>query len=163
LVRTTRFPLAELFARVTVNVVTVGLIHEAVPIVRNEGSPAYTEVREPSAEQYAAASPAAVAVREWVGYAPCPESGLRCKQWLLWPREATGPGSHALAVELRLASGVSLRYRIPLPAGSLDAGLAQLFGARQRRLAELGAEVEVEVEYTVVFEFQGLELARKDQ
>jgi hypothetical protein len=156
LVQTTRFPLAELMARLTVNVITVGLIHEAVPLVRDQGSPAYTEVREPSAEQYAAASPAAVALREWVAYEPCWESGLTCAQWQLWPREPGG--AHALAVELSLASGASLRYRIPLPAGSLEAGLAQVFGARQRRLAELGAEVELE--YTMVLDYDGTALTR---
>ena len=160
LVQRTRFPLAELLGRLTVNIVTVGLIHEAIPIVEDRGSPGYTEVRQPDADDYARASPAAASVHEWLAYPGCWDAGQRCEAWQLWPREQANVGSQALEVTVAVGREGSLRYRIELPPGSLEQGLAAVFGARERPLAELAP---VELEYALIPEFDGTRLERDDR
>lgn len=132
-----RRPLLEIFARVLVNVATVGLIHGAVPIVRDEGRPAYREVRQPTPDDYARVSPAAEALMRWIAPTYCAGPGERCQQHLLWPRATAGPLELLIVVRLGVHRPPALIYRVPLPAASLEEGLNAVFGERVRRLDEV--------------------------
>lgn len=137
LVVRTRRPLLEIFGRVLFNIATVGVLHEAVPIVRDHGSPAYREVRPPTPDDYARVSPAAGSVMQWITPAPCRGPGKRCQQHVLWPRDAAGPLELLIVVRIGSYRHGALIYRLPLPAGPLEQGLLALFGDRVRRLDEL--------------------------
>jgi hypothetical protein len=137
LVVRTRRPLLEIFARVLVNVATVGLLHPVVPIVRDHGSPAYSEVRRPTPDDYAQNSPAAESLLRWLTPAACDRPGQRCEQYVLWPRELTGPLELLVVVRIGWYRHGALLYRVPLPPGPLEQGLLAVFGDRMRPLDEL--------------------------
>lgn len=137
LVVRTRRPLLEIFGRIIFNVATVGLLHGAVPIVRDQGTPAYREVQAPTAEDYARVSPAAEALMRWLAAPTCKGPGERCEQHLLWPRDPTGPLELLVVAQLGNYRHTALIYRVPLPPGPLEPGLQQIFGDRMRRLDEV--------------------------
>jgi len=137
LVVRTRRPLLEVFARVLVNVATVGLVHPIIPIVRNEGRPAYTEVRPLTPEDYARVSPAAESLLRWITPTSCTGLGERCERRLLWARDVSAPLTLLVVVHVGGYRDPALIYRIPLPPAGLDEGLHTIFGKRVRRVDEL--------------------------
>ncbi|MCY1062824.1 hypothetical protein [Nannocystis sp. SCPEA4] len=128
----TRFPLLELFARIPLSIVTLG----GIPLVRNVGTPAYTEVIEPGADDYARASPGAEALRRWIADPYCDGPGERCRQWLLWPR-SEGPLEIVVVVRPDGLSSAELIYRLPLPEGPFEDAVRARFGADMQPLAAL--------------------------
>jgi len=136
LVQRSRFPGLELLGRLTVNLVTVGLIHPFVPIVENRGSPAYTETILPGDEDYARVTPGAESVRRWLATPSCSGLGERCERWLLWPR-ADEPRTLAVVVHLDSFDPPALIYQLPLPPGPLEQSLRARFGERVQTLADL--------------------------
>lgn len=129
---TSRFPLLELVGRLTLSVMTLG----AVPLVRNVGTPARTEVIPPGADDYARTSPAAETLHRWLVAPECTGLGERCQQWLLWSR-VEGPLELVVTVHPGRSGAAELIYRLPLPAGPLEHGLQARFGARVQPLEAL--------------------------
>ncbi len=154
LVQKTRFPLLELFGRVAANVVTLGLIHEAVPIVENRGRPAYTQTIHPVDDEYATTTPGAESLRRWLARTPCDGLGERCERWLLWPRAAT-PRSLAVVVQVSTVPPAALIYELPLAPGPLEDSLRARFGDRVQTLDELAraAGTRPQVSFPVPVEF----------
>ncbi len=161
----TRFPLAEMFGRVVFNVVTVGTMHEAVPIVEAVKHDAYTTVIEPTDLDYARVSPNAYSVHKWLADPGCRTVVDRCTRHLLWPR-TTGPLELAVFVHLEATAAPTIVYRIPLPAGPLDEALRATFGDQVRSLETLAraAGVRPQVSYQLdIFEYRRGKLTRSWQ
>ncbi|MCA9692307.1 MAG: hypothetical protein KC636_22095, partial [Myxococcales bacterium] len=154
---TTKRPLLEMFARVAFNVATVGVLHSVVPIVRDEGTPARTEVRPPSDEDYARESPAAEALSRWLSTPACGEPGERCERWFLWPRSLASPLELAVVVHLRSYDPPALVYRLELQPGALEASLQQTFGDRIRPLAALARSSGAGLTVSWVLEYLSFE------
>lgn len=152
MVQTTRFPIAELLLRGVFNIATLGLAHDAVPLVHDDSTPDYTTAVPPSPDEYARAAPAATTLSSWMHATTYVAPGDRVEDWRLWPREGSGPASLHIEVALDMAR---LRCDIPLPAEGLELGLATLFGERERRLVEL-CEPELEYDVHVEFHEEGL-------
>jgi hypothetical protein len=134
----------ELLGRVTLNVITVGLIHDAVPIVPSEIVGGSVDRREPGAAEYRSHSPAAETLFQWLQPPACAGGlGQMCRYHLLWPRPQVGAQDGGAPLELAVSVRVgglqdaAIVYRLALPAGSLESGLSAMFGDRQRTLADL--------------------------
>lgn len=160
----TRFPGLEFLGRLTVNIITVGLIHPFVPLVENTGTPAYTERIEPSDDDYARATPGAASLRRWLVDPGCDGLGARCERWLLWPRAAE-PRTLAVVVHLDSLDPPALIYKIPLPPGPLEDSLRARFGDRVMTLDELtraaGARPQLSFPLRLEFDFVTHTLTRK--
>ncbi len=134
----------ELFGRVMVNVATVGLIHPVVPILPSERSGGVTIQHAPGEAEYRAQIPVAEALRQWLQPPSCNGGlGQVCRGYLLWPRPQLGgdaPLELAVSVGIGGTSGqgdAAILYRLAIPPGALEGGLAAMFGDRQRTLEDL--------------------------
>ncbi len=160
----TRFPLLVMFGRVAFNVVTVGTMHEVVPIVKKVAHGAYTTVIEPTDYDYARVSPNAYSVHRWLVDPACRTTD-RCVRHLLWPR-TSGPLELAVIVHLAATAPPTIVYRFPLPPGPLDDALRATFGDQVRSLETLAraAGVRPRVSYQLdIFEYRRGELTRSWQ
>ena len=136
-----RIGFLQFLGRLTLNIVTVGLIHDALPLVPSTRTSGYSETIEPGVDDYMRASPVAESLWRWIEPTRCDGGALdRCRFYLLWRRPPVGaavPVELAVSVTLGGTSDAAILYRFAIPAGTLEQGLAQMFGDRVRSLAEL--------------------------
>lgn len=131
----------ELLGRVTVNVMTVGLIHPVIPIVPSEQVGGGVVTTQPGESAYQQQIPVAEALRQWLQPQRCNGGlGQLCRGWVLWPRPQLG-GDAPLELAVSLGIGgrgdAAILYRLAIPPGALEGGLGSMFGDRERTLAEL--------------------------
>lgn len=131
----------ELIGRLTVNVVTVGLIHPVIPIVPSETVGGSVITQQPSESAYQQQIPVAEALRQWLQPASCNGGlGQLCRSYLLWPRPRLGgdaPLELAISIGIGGRGDTAILYRLAIPPGALEGGLAAMFGDRQRTLDDL--------------------------
>jgi hypothetical protein len=121
--------LLALLGQLPVDLVPVGPVQPAAP----------GEILDRSVARPAAIGPLAETLRSWLAPAGCSTSpGDPCRHYLLWPRpHRGGEAPLELAVSLSLHPRTAILYRFALPPGSLESGLAALFGDRVRTLQDL--------------------------
>jgi hypothetical protein len=131
----------ELLGRVTVNVVTVGLIHPVIPIVPSETVGGSVITQPPSESAYQQQIPVAEALRQWLQPASCNGGlGQLCRSYSLWPRPRLGgeaPLELAVSISVGGRGDTAILYRLAIPPGALEGGLMAMFGDRERTLEDL--------------------------
>lgn len=137
-----RIGLLEFVGRLTLNVVTVGLLHDAVPIFPSTGTAPYTETVPLTTADYMRASPAAESLWTWLAASSRCEAtmGPGCRYYLLWhrpPTSAAAPVELGVSVSLGEWSRTAVLYSLAIPPGTLEQGLAAMFGGHMRSLDEL--------------------------
>lgn len=137
-----RIGFLEFVGRLTLNIVTVGVLHDAVPIFPSTGTSAYTETVPPNTADYMRTSPVAESLWTWLA-APsrCDTTmGLGCRYYLLWhrpPASGAPPVELGISVSLGQWPSTAILYSLAIPSGTLEQGLAAMFGDRTRSLDEL--------------------------
>ncbi len=131
----------ELIGRVVANVATVGLIYPVLPILPSEQTGGVTIQHNPDEAEYRALIPVAEALRQWLQPPSCNGGlGQLCRGYLLWPRPQLGgdaPLELAVSVSIGGRGDAAILYRLAIPPGALEGGLAAMFGDRERTLEDL--------------------------
>ena len=131
----------ELIGRVTINVVTVGLIHPEIPILPSEQVGGEVITHAPAESAYQAQIPVAEALRQWLQPPSCNGGfGQLCRSYALWPRPQLGgeaPLELAVSVGVGGRGDSAILYRLAIPPGALEGGLLTMFGDRERTLDDL--------------------------